>query len=246
MPANGWLSGNVSIRTQVRLLEGTGIDLGVRRHPPSTNPYVYFAGVDRVGCRHSPRQMHSSPCSVSGVLGLADTRVDLDLTQDVVLQFDVMGNQLHFWAWQAGGKLPETPLLTAVDDALADGRLWIAVASEDSSGAQQLPASAAFRYVTQRHSQFRCRDRGAWFLLVIAPTSFVDGSTNSPCRSPLLKMPVSFPARRFGRNPSCSRADHRNTAICDHLVTASRGVKCQCTEIVDIVSHGSARVFSVE
>ncbi len=142
MPANGWLTGDVSIRTQARLIDGVGIDLGARRNPPAAEPYVYMSGAE------SPDE----PAAFIGILStgyihLADAPIELDFSRDLVLQFDVIGNRLDFWVWQAGSELPVEPLVTAYDDSLTEGRLWIAVGSEDADAGQQLPAVAAFRYV---------------------------------------------------------------------------------------------------
>jgi hypothetical protein len=75
---------------------------------------------------------------------LLSTSHNLDLTKDVVMQFDAIGNRLTFYAWQAGAPFPETPLLSITDNQIATGRVTLLV----SAGATAVaPSRAAFRYV---------------------------------------------------------------------------------------------------
>jgi RNA polymerase sigma factor (sigma-70 family) len=132
---------NTSLRTQVRLLEGSYLVVGLRNNPPA-NPNGYYVSLA------TPNIVVPNEASIftagNNVTELALTNHNLDLTQDVVIQFDAIGNRLSFYAWQAGGPVSQTPLLSVTDNQIAAGRVSLLVTAGATVSA---PARAAFRYV---------------------------------------------------------------------------------------------------
>ena len=62
--------------------------------------------------------------------------------EDVMLQFDVVGNSLSLWGWRPGQSMPDQPQATAEDNLLTMGTPGLAL--EITSG---ISGSAVFRFV---------------------------------------------------------------------------------------------------
>ncbi|MCP4256533.1 MAG: hypothetical protein GY774_03290 [Planctomycetes bacterium] len=75
---------------------------------------------------------------------LASAYVGIDpRAQDVLLRFDVIGNELSAWAWREGDPMPAEPQVTAVHSEFATG--GVAVGAD--LGSQYSNNEAIFRYV---------------------------------------------------------------------------------------------------
>ena len=132
---------DISVRTQVRLLEGAVAGMAVRHHDGSAN---YNGGVFAPLPAH-PLSQVAYLDRTDPLLEFGTTPVDFDITQqDVLLQIDAFGNQIKFWAWPVGTPMPTDPLFSVVDNAHDSGTIAMFAGSEDGD---QLPAVAAFRYV---------------------------------------------------------------------------------------------------
>ena len=68
---------------------------------------------------------------------------DLGQQEDVMFQFDAIGNDLQFWAWRPGEAMPSEPQLSAVDDALTEGVPYIGW----GIGTVDNPGPGIFRFV---------------------------------------------------------------------------------------------------
>jgi hypothetical protein len=75
---------------------------------------------------------------------LAGADVGIDpRAQDVLLRFDVIGNELSAWAWREGDPMPAEPQVTAVHSELAAGEVIVAA----DLGWRLSNNEAIFRYV---------------------------------------------------------------------------------------------------
>jgi hypothetical protein len=133
---------DISVRTQVRLLEGAVAGITVRHDngnynggvfkPLPGNPLSQVAYLDRV----------------DPLLEFGTIPVEFDITQqDVLMQIDAFGNQIKFWAWPVGTPMPTEPLFSVVDSMHDSGTIAMFAGSEDFSPTSQQPVAAAFRYV---------------------------------------------------------------------------------------------------
>jgi hypothetical protein len=64
-------------------------------------------------------------------------------TEDAVLQFDVIGNELKLWGWKAGDPMPDQPQLTATDNMYSEGPMRI----YNDTHINEASNIATFRYV---------------------------------------------------------------------------------------------------
>jgi hypothetical protein len=81
----------------------------------------------------------------SNPTSLAFVPTDLDaLQEDVILQFDVFGNEMRLWAWRPNEPMPLEPQLTATDDVLPMGEFGVFF---DAGPDAATPGSGVFRYV---------------------------------------------------------------------------------------------------
>ncbi|MHC4176454.1 MAG: LamG-like jellyroll fold domain-containing protein, partial [Planctomycetota bacterium] len=152
-------SSDVSVRTQVRLLEGAAVGILAR----DAGGGIYLGSQVGILTREdgggyyygrvfAPSYSQNANLERNGPYGdLATTPVDFDITQeDVILQLDAVGDQIELWAWPAGTPMPSEPLFSVVDNTHDFGKVSFLVTSkdfEDLRVTSQQPASAAFRYV---------------------------------------------------------------------------------------------------
>jgi hypothetical protein len=80
--------------------------------------------------------------SSSGMLASADVGID-PRAQDVLMRFDVIGNELSAWAWREGDPMPAEPQVRAVHSEFATG--GVAVGAD--LGSRYSDNEAIFRYV---------------------------------------------------------------------------------------------------
>ncbi len=128
---------DISVRTQMRLLEGEMIGFGVRYNPDGDDRGTYGGFID-------------GDMAVIGIGGnagelFAEAPIDLDVkNEDVMLQFDVFGDSLELWVWPVGAAMPAAPTATAVNDEELAGRMFVWASLGNSVGSE---SSAAFRFI---------------------------------------------------------------------------------------------------
>ena len=135
--------GNTSIRTQVRVSSVDGgafvsarvQDLAI----PSRN---YFAGIDYSSTRGGTNLILGRADGGGNNTFFGDFPVlPFDVrTEDAVLQFDVIGNELKLWGWKAGDPMPDQPQVTATDNTYTEGTMRIANETRNNN-------ISTFRYV---------------------------------------------------------------------------------------------------
>jgi RNA polymerase sigma factor (sigma-70 family) len=113
--------GDVSIRTQVRLVDGAAIGVAVRWNEQINRSYLGFLTADQ-----------RALLMMGGSLDLlSDVPVNFDVSQeDAMIQLDVVGDQLKLWAWPAGQAMPSEPTLVTTDTLLDSGRIFLWVSEE--------------------------------------------------------------------------------------------------------------------
>ena len=127
---------DISMRAQVRQIEGGQIGFAVRYNPgASRSSYGGFIWDDR------------AVIGVGGSSGgvIAETPISFDATaNDLLLQFDAIGDELSLWVWPVGEPMPIAPTVSVIDDTLTSGQmfLWAGQGVGNSS-----VATGAYRYV---------------------------------------------------------------------------------------------------
>jgi hypothetical protein len=131
---------NTSIRTRARFNQGGYLAIAARElHDNSAN---YFGALSRVD------QQAWIGIGGSDIRILTSLPFEIEYTQqDVMMQLDVIDDAIMFWVWSPTERMPAVPLLTAVDDSLQEGDVFVNVLSEDVLGAGIGEATAEFRYV---------------------------------------------------------------------------------------------------
>jgi RNA polymerase sigma factor (sigma-70 family) len=125
---------DVSIRAQVRAEGNTnGLDLLARGNVATGT--VYEAGIDSTGL------IYVGYNPGTGLIDLVQQLTDLRPSQeDVLLQFDVIGDRLSLYAWRDGDAKPIRPQLEVTDSRYAEGAVGIVHAAINSG-------IGIFRYV---------------------------------------------------------------------------------------------------
>jgi hypothetical protein len=144
---------NTSIRTQFTRPEGCCIGVATRYTPgpEGTNYYASYStlpawrGVD-TGVGGDLDASVGPGGTVISDLGSQFKDFDVS-TEDIVMQFDVVGNEIKVWAWRPNEPMPKEPDVMVVDDRIKSGPMFLWVGSEDVFGERMLPATGAFRYV---------------------------------------------------------------------------------------------------
>jgi hypothetical protein len=137
---NQYTLADTSIRTQARLI-GSGawwLGLLARGNPTDYTTYalLLFNNARLEIWRFGPPGPHS------WMLAGADVGID-PRAQDVLMRFDVIGNELSAWAWREGDPMPVEPQVTAVHSEWATGNVGIAA----DLGWRLSNNDAIFRYV---------------------------------------------------------------------------------------------------
>jgi len=103
---------NTSARAQVRVTGNIEAGIGLRREP-----LFGYAGVIRPDGSMTIARLDGAPpvALVSAVVPFNP------VTQDVLLQFDAIGNRLSLWAWPLGQSMPTEPQVVVVDNTYAQG-----------------------------------------------------------------------------------------------------------------------------
>jgi hypothetical protein len=130
---------DMSIRTQARLIgsNATWIGLGARGKP---GVGTYVAALKN----NSKLNIWRFGSGRSDWWPLASVDVGIDpRAQDVLLRFDVVGNELSAWAWQEGDPMPAEPQVTTVHSEFATGGVGVGV----DLGSRYSNSEAIFRYV---------------------------------------------------------------------------------------------------
>lgn len=114
---------NTSMRTRLRLGNGTTIGIAARWNPsivPSGQPsgyagYVTSGGEVGIGLDNTMEVLSSTSS------GLRPTQ------EEIAMQFDVIDDQISLWAWPADEAMPADPLVTATAtiDSLATGDVFV-------------------------------------------------------------------------------------------------------------------------
>jgi hypothetical protein len=135
---------DVSIQVQMRLLEGEYAGIGARRTRggPRTG---YFAAVGEY--LNMGVLTNEAFIAYSGSVELLDAKdVNFDpKLEDVILQLDIIGNRITYWAWPADEARPVEPLGSVIDDEFTSGGIYIWASS--AGLADDLMGRTAFRYV---------------------------------------------------------------------------------------------------
>jgi hypothetical protein len=127
--------GNTSVRAQVRVMGNIDAALAVRR--PMVNQ-GYAGAIRPDGSMAIARVDGAVPVA----LGSAVVPFN-PLDQDVMLQFDAIGDTLSLWAWPVGQPMPNEPQIVAFDNTYAEGPVGLI-----SAGFAAVPSdSTTFRFV---------------------------------------------------------------------------------------------------
>ena len=84
--------------------------------------------------------------TVVGRFGSPFTDIDPRM-EYIVIQLDVIGDEISVWAWRPNETMPDEPILTAFDDKLEMGPIFLWAASEDFDGERVQNVTGVFRYV---------------------------------------------------------------------------------------------------
>ncbi len=110
--------GDTSIRTRVTLpvdSVGDQVFVGVQARRNDTTNDGYSAGL-------WPAQGTAFIVRETGSVFLDEARITPDVSQeDVILQFDAIGEELKIWVWRPGEPMPATPQVMANDGMHPDG-----------------------------------------------------------------------------------------------------------------------------
>jgi hypothetical protein len=102
---------NVSVRTQARSIEGAaGVQLRFTRDASDTG-YLSWLGAD--GSAAISITGNNFRDIVTAQTGFRPTE------EDVLMQFDAIGNQLSLYLWRPGEQSPASPALSVVDNTIA-------------------------------------------------------------------------------------------------------------------------------
>ena len=136
---NGIFLDDSSLRTQANLSAGRFLGVSVREVNNSANYFGYVDQVDMVAA-----------IGIGGDDAVIFDSVpfEFDMTNDVMLQLDAIGNQISFWAWSPDEAMPKDPLVTASDDTLRSGEIYVWASNTDINGVSLGPASSEFRFVS--------------------------------------------------------------------------------------------------
>lgn len=143
VPVLGELS-NVSIQVQLRILEGDYAGVSGRRIS-SGQHRGYFAAVGEFS--DNGQIGHDSFLAYNNSLEILDVKnVDFNpKVEDVILQLDIIGNRVTYWAWPANGIRPDQPLGSVIDNTISSGKIFLWASSPGLVGNKN--GRAAFRYV---------------------------------------------------------------------------------------------------
>ena len=101
---------DTSVRSQVRLLEGEAVFINPIRNHFAVGPPGYYGIVGDLYAeiRYGGKWQAIVRCETNLVVK----------GEDVVIQFDAIGDVLSLWAWPTGQEMPKHPLLRVVDTAV--------------------------------------------------------------------------------------------------------------------------------
>ena len=110
---------SVSIRSQVSF-DGTNAGgIGLLSNGDPINLTAYQAGINPIANRlYIGANVDGA---YRGLIVEEDVEFDLQSGEEVVLQFDVDGNELALWAWRPGEPMPDEPRLTYIDEEIEFG-----------------------------------------------------------------------------------------------------------------------------
>ena len=133
---------NVSIKAQARLLEGELLGFTGRRTVGTTNYHVFVGHFESPGSSSNEAGIGYGGNNTTQTL--TSTQIPFDpRAEDFNLQFDIIGNEIRFWAWCINEPRPVAPLGTVVDNRLSIGEVELYAGSQGSSSL--FTGSAAFR-----------------------------------------------------------------------------------------------------
>jgi hypothetical protein len=136
---------DVSIQVRMRVLEGDYAGIAGRRTTGVRRGYFTAVGeyLDQGKRKNDAFLAYAGSLET---LHAQDVGFDPKL-EDVILQLDIFGNKISYWAWPADEPRPAAPIGSVVDDVLSSvsGGIYLWASSPGLSGA--LTGSAAFRYV---------------------------------------------------------------------------------------------------
>lgn len=136
---------DASVRTRITIHEGE--TFGIAARAVEGNNYYGFL----------------STTGVNGI-GIEDHFINgpfqNDLSSEVLLQFDVIGGEISFWAWPADALMPDEPLATATDQTIDSGSifLWAQSCTNIECPEDSGPVRADIRFVEVAESQLRLGD----------------------------------------------------------------------------------------
>jgi hypothetical protein len=149
------LLGNTSARTQARVTGTIGASIAIRR----PQPLVGYAGGIRFGGTLEIARVDGA----AGVVVLGTAVVPFNpVAEDVVLQFDAIGNELSLWAWRVGDPMPNAPQLVAFDNTYAQGFAGLISASSAAAASD----STTFRFIEVADSHIPAIPEPSTFALV--------------------------------------------------------------------------------
>jgi hypothetical protein len=135
---------DVSIETQVTFSQTTNDDFANvwARGPTDPNAFgSYWGGIRENGTLGIGRENSNGS---NAIFDTIETTLD-PINGDVLLRFDVIGNQLSLFAWQEGSTMPASPQLTEIDNVwTAGGSLGLSYNPNLAGGSSS--GSVVFRY----------------------------------------------------------------------------------------------------
>jgi len=127
--------GNTSVRTQARVTGTIGASIALRRPTPLVG---YAGGIRADGTLEIARVDGAAAPTLLGTLVVPFNPV----AQDVLLQFDAIGDKLSLRAWRVGESMPNEPQLVAFDSTYAHGHPGLIAASSGAAASD----STTFRF----------------------------------------------------------------------------------------------------
>ena len=137
-PANEWYGyGDATIQTQARIVaaEDGGVGAGLLGRSPDLR--TYFMELLADGRFLVGETFPNGPANV-----YADITTNLDVVNnDVILRYDLDGDEMRAWAWYADDPQPTAPLFTFTDPTLTYGTVGVFTDSLNST-----PGAVAYRW----------------------------------------------------------------------------------------------------
>jgi hypothetical protein len=160
--------GNTSARAQVRVTGTINAGIALRRQ----SPLVGYAGeIQANGTLAIARKDGPDAPVTLGTLIVPFNPV----SQDVLLQFDAIGNTLSLWAWRLGEPMPTQPQVVAFDITYAQGQVGLVSAAVSAAASD----ATTFRFVQVADAHLP--EPSAFMLVSLAGCGLLYGRRRKRC-----------------------------------------------------------------